>query len=202
MELLQRLHQALDDHGARPSDSSSIISSSGRQHERPRRRQLLLLTAGQRPGELRLALGDPREVLHDALGLALVLVLGLVEVAAHPQVLADGERREQAPAPGDVSDAELHAVLGVHLRDVLALPEHLALRRVDEAGHGLEDRGLAGAVRPEQRDALALVHDEVDVVQHLHLAVVDVQTLRLEHRRRLASSLRLTIAGRSSPHRA
>ena len=47
--------------------------------------------------------------------------------------------------------------------------------RADQAGDGLQQRRLAGAVRADQRDDLALRDVEGDVVQHLDLAVAGAQ---------------------------
>ena len=41
-----------------------------------------------------------------------------------------------------------------------------ACLRANEPGHGPEERGLAGAVRPEQHDRLATAHVEIDAAQN------------------------------------
>ena len=40
----------------------------------------------------------------------------------------------------------------------------------DEPGHGVHERGLAGAVRPDQAHELTIPHLEVDIGERLHPA--------------------------------
>jgi hypothetical protein len=49
--------------------------------------------------------------------------------------------------------------------DVVAIGEHRALTRVDDAADDADQRGLAGAIGAEQREDLAAADVEVDVVQ-------------------------------------
>ena len=51
----------------------------------------------------------------------------------------------------------------LHLRDVLAVEEDRALRRVQQPGDRPHRRRLAGAVRADQGDDLALLDGERDV---------------------------------------
>ena len=79
---------------------------------------------------------------------------------------------------------EHHADFAAHVVDVLevvgernAIDDDVALlmflQPVDAADHG----GFAGARRPADDDALALLHIEVDVAQHMELAVPLVDAL-------------------------
>ena len=56
--------------------------------------------------------------------------------------------------------------LSVELRDVDARDEDRARRRLVDAGDEVEQRRLAGARRPHQRDEVALRDVEIDVDQH------------------------------------
>ena len=64
---------------------------------------------------------------------------------------------------------------------VVALPgdvaQHagLAAGGIDDAGEQLERRGLAGAVRAEEGDELALLDVEIDAADGLDLAVLAVE---------------------------
>ena len=50
---------------------------------------------------------------------------------------------------------------------------HRAARRRDDAGDRLDEAGLAGAVRADDRRELAARHVEVDVVQHVGAAAAE-----------------------------
>src|SRR5262245_49278478 len=49
------------------------------------------------------------------------------------------------------------------LNDVVATYCHLTVGRIDDPTHNADQRGLAGAVRPEQRENLAAADLQVDV---------------------------------------
>ena len=59
---------------------------------------------------------------------------------------------------------------------VTAVEDDRSAGRLDETGDRAEQRRLSGAVRPEERDDLALVDLEVDAEQHLNAVVVHVDT--------------------------
>ena len=70
------------------------------------------------------------------------------------------------------------------LRHVLAVQQHPAGARPDDAQDGLQRRRLAGRVPAQQADQLALVHVQRDPLQDPHLAVVRgdlVQAQQLTH---------------------
>ena len=60
------------------------------------------------------------------------------------------------------------------VRDVAAVEDDRAAVGLDDAADRLQQRALAGAVRAEQRDDLALLDVEVDVEQHLPVVVAGV----------------------------
>ena len=74
------------------------------------------------------------------------------ERAGQPDVLAAREVLVEAGAEGEQAR---------HLPDDL----DLALVRLDDPGQDLEERALAGAVRPDDREALAVDDAEGDVTQ-------------------------------------
>ena len=52
---------------------------------------------------------------------------------------------------GHLHDAPVDSVLGAQMAEVLSLEEYLPVPRVQEAGDGLEEGGLAGTVDADQR---------------------------------------------------
>ena len=80
-------------------------------------------------------------------------------------VAFDGAPLEQAAL------LEGHAVVLVEagLMRRLAVDDQLAGRRLDQVGDQAQQRRLAAARRPDQRDELATVHGEVDVDQRVDL---------------------------------
>ena len=106
--------------------------------------------------------------------------------------------------PGSCTMPMPRARLRRDVGDVAAVEAHDAAFGDLEAADDAQDRRLAGAVRAEQRDALALVDLEVDVEQHLHRAVGEVDVRDLEHRgaRALFGALALLRpAPRAAPRR-
>src|SRR5438270_1267718 len=76
------------------------------------------------------------------------------------------------------------------VRDLLALVEHVALARLEEARDDREQRGLAGPVGSDQRDDLAFVRRQRGAVEREQPAetardIIDAQDLA--HARRLNS---------------
>jgi len=63
-----------------------------------------------------------------------------------------------------------------------------ALRRLDEPGDRTQRRGLAGAIRADQRDDLALLDGERHALERMDPTVVDVEIGDLEERHQLAAS--------------
>ena len=141
--------------------------------ERARDRHALLLAAGQLAGIFVGLLGDLHalEIMHrDLLGL-------LLRHLAHPDrrqraVFQHGEMRKQ------IEMLEHHADFAAHFVDLLEVVGQLdavdddaallmLLQPVDAADHGR----FAGAGRPADHDALAAHHLEIDVAQHVEIAV-------------------------------
>ena len=83
--------------------------------------------------------------------------------AGHAQVVARRQAHEHRLLLGDEHEAVAGAREERRLGDV-AVEQHLAPERRQLAGQGEQRRGLAGAVRPEQRDHLAWTDLDVDVV--------------------------------------
>ena len=167
--------------GASPSDSSSIISTFGRHHERHGQGEHLLLAAREVSG---LLMGALARMGNRSITLAWRLGHRAVVLADHPraepEVLVDGERREDA-AP---ARHEGEAPAGDRLRLVAGdRPRRRAARRRADLTSPLtpfSSVDLPGPVGPEQRDDLALVDLEVDPEEDLHRPVGDLDLLARE----------------------
>ena len=172
--------------GARPSDSSSIIRTRGRHHQGHGQGQHLLLAAGEVAGLLVGPVIEDREELdHPLLGLVDGPVVLADHPGAEPQVLVDGQGREDAPATGHQGQAHLGDGLGRFARDGPAAELDRAAADPDQARGPLEQGRLAGPVGAEQGHDLALVHVEVDAEEDLHRAVGDLDLLAGQDHRRV-----------------
>src|SRR5262249_59735893 len=121
-------------------------------HYRAAEREHLLLPAGERARLLALALLEPREVLEHVLGV--LFHAATSRVGAEAEVLPDGKLVERPPPFGHVRDAGACGSVGP-ARKLRAVEED-----VPGPAHGARDgtqrRRLAGAVRAEDGDELAL----------------------------------------------
>jgi hypothetical protein len=137
-------------------------------HQRAGQRHALALAAGQLT---RIALGQrlevhQRERLVDA-RLALA-ALDLAHLEAEADVLGHRHVRKQRVALEHDAQAAPARLL---LRDVLAVEADRSGGRRDEARDHLQHRRLAAAGRPEQRDVLAALDGEVEVLHGDHAVV-------------------------------
>ena len=98
--------------GARPTDGSSTSRIFGASISARAERQHLLLAAAHRAGELRAALGEPREGLEAELEIGLDLRARLRAERAEQQILLDGQTRKQPAAFRHQRDAEIDDLLG------------------------------------------------------------------------------------------
>ena len=101
--------------------------------------------------------------------LALLLV-GLDHLQHRADVLLDVEAAEDRGFLRQVADAEPRALVHRQRGDVVAVELDAAGVGFDQPGDHVEDRGLAGAVRPEQADRLAAAHVEAGALHHLSRA--------------------------------
>jgi hypothetical protein len=100
--------------------------------------------------------------------------------------LADRHAREDAPSLRRLRDAEPGDLVGGHLCDVRAIENDSAFARARAAEDGHHQRGLARAVRADQRDDFARVDIEIDALQRHDVAVEGLDPAqgqeRLRHR--------------------
>ena len=92
-------------------------------------------------------------------------------------------------------EAERADVMRLQADDLLAEGEHRAGIGAVEAGDEMKARGLAGAVRPDQRQRLVLLHGEADVLHGAQAAEALAESLDDQ---RVAHGAVLGLAGRRS----
>src|SRR5262249_49761108 len=79
---------------------------------------------------------------------------------AELEIFHHREAAEEPPSFGDEDETELHPVRRIETSERLPVEADLPRPWRDEAGDGLEERGLARAVRPDERHDLARPHLE------------------------------------------
>src|SRR5262249_15595199 len=107
---------------------------------------------------------------------------GVDAVRPHLQVLADRHRRPELPRLRNEDEAVLHQAKRPLGRDVAPVVDDATALRMEETGHGLQDRRLAGALGADQGDDLALRDFERDVPDGLHVVVENVDRFDGEER--------------------
>src|SRR5882724_4879588 len=111
----------------------------------------------------------------------------LVGVPAEQEILQHGGVLEQLDVLERPRDAAPGDLVRRHPRDVLAAEDEPAAGGVVDAGHEIEDRRLAGAIRPDDREHLARLDLEAYAGQRGDAPEVDGEVVRLEQRHRSRS---------------
>src|SRR2546425_1395564 len=111
---------------------------------------------------------DEAQALPHPIGAIPVVVVARLVGDAEADVLVHAHGVEQRPGLEHVSDvgAQLRQLLALEQRHVQPVHDHVARVGLDEADDVLEQHALAHAGGAEQRHRLAVVHPEVDAVQH------------------------------------
>src|SRR2546428_13123761 len=104
-------------------------------------------------------------------------------MATDEQILEHGELDEDVAPLRHVPDTGRDDPVRGLTRDVAPLVEHAALRGPHQSRNRSQRRGLATAVRPEERDDLAAAHRERDALHRAALAVGHREVLDRERRR-------------------
>ncbi len=141
-------------------------------------REHLLLAARKLRAAVVAPLGEAREGLIDALdrpGPA-------PQAGGHAQMLVDGQRTPQPPPLRDIADAEPRDPRRGGVGDVLARQTHGPARRRHEAHDRLAQRRLAHAVAADDRQH-ARSQGQIDALQGVGAAIVDIEAAHFEHRR-------------------
>ena len=186
LELAHDGEQLLDDDWREPERQLVDHQHVGLGEERHREREHLLLAARQVRGGSFMPAPQHREELEHLLGRGLRVRAGRAGAATRATcrfsaTVSDGN----TPWPPGTWMTPF-AAISCGGMPVMSLPSKMMLPRSgrDEARDRAQQRRLAGAVRAEQRDDLALADLEVDAEQHLHLAVRDVDRPQAEEVRR------------------
>ena len=143
--------------GARPRDSSSMMSSFGLAMKAMPSASICCSPPERLPAIWSMRSREAREQLAAPPRLLRVEVLRVVPVepAGGTKVLGHGERGEHRLAAWHLHDAHRGGLPGVGVGDVATFEEDGAAHRVGGAADRAQQRRLAGAVRAEQRDDLA-----------------------------------------------
>src|ERR671925_118095 len=145
-------------------------------------RELLLLAAGERGRRQPQALAQDGEELEQPLAAAVVPAVASGRGRADAQVLGHREPGEDPPPLGREADALTNDLLGRQVADLAPVELDRPAARAVEADDRHEGRRLARAIRPEERDDLALADAQVDVTNSDHRPVARRQSAhRQEH---------------------
>ncbi|MGY4172898.1 hypothetical protein ACVIM8_006971 [Bradyrhizobium sp. USDA 4529] len=164
-----------DDHGRKAFGRLVHDQEMRIGQQRTRDREHLLLAAGQLVAAVGLALGEAREGVVDSLdgpGAA-------PQAAGKRKVLVDGQRPPQAAALRHITDAEPGDPCRIEPRDLFAANPDRTAAGTHEAHDRLAQRGLAHAVAADYREHAGLER-EIDALQRMRMAVIDVEALHLE----------------------
>src|SRR6266498_2909160 len=193
-------HEDLEDlageEGGEPERRLVEEDEPGSRHERPPDGEHLLLAAGEVPRELAAVPAQRREVVEDEGVVALQAGAVAAGVAAHHDVLVDGEVLEDAASLHHLEDAAADDLLGREPVDACSVEldgavGDLALLGVEEIRDRLQGRRLPGAVRSEERDDLAAGDLERESLQHQdHVVVDDLDVLQARYGQPLAPPAR------------
>src|SRR4029077_3968477 len=124
-------------------------------------------------------LAENREALQGPLHLRLG---DIVVPGAEPQVLRDCQGLEDLAGLGRPRPSPPRYLLRRQPGQDAALEHRLARAWNHQAADRVQQRALAGAVRPDHADDLAAADTEVDAVEHLDAAVGDLDLAQLKHR--------------------
>ena len=149
--------------------SARGVGSMKLRGERPPDRQHLLFAARELVAEVALAFQQPRKQLPDARHIPSARPLNGCEI------FFDGQRLEDVPFLGNPTDAGVRALIGPQPRDIAPGKMNRAGETPRDARDGVHQRRLAGAIAAKQRQRLAFLDDDRDMVEHTGLAVAGHQ---------------------------
>ncbi len=173
-------HQLLDFHDRLGIDARErlveqhVIRPRG---ERPRDLDTAALAAGERD-RWGLAPRGNFEFVEQRIELGLAPApIGLHDFQHSANVVLHVEAAKDRCLLGQVADAEPCALIHWEVGDIIAIELDRAALRLDQAGNGIERRGLAGAIRPQQTDRFPATHVEGDPIDHLASAITLLQAM-------------------------
>src|SRR5882672_10458595 len=149
-------------------------------HQRAPDREHLLLAARELSGRLVQPFPEPRKISVDEFQIVSDGVAVLARIGAHHQVLAHAQERKHLAPLGHVAKTEPHDLVGFHALDRLAEKFDRALLRIENAGNGLQHRGLAGAIGAQQRYDFSVRDLDTDAPDRHDRAVVTLDIAELQ----------------------
>ena len=133
--------------------------------ERAGKLQALAIEQRQRAGAAVGLVGEAAALEQSgAAGVDLALAPAAAEGRGDHEILEHRHAAERLRHLERARQPHAAAVLGFHAGDVVAFEHHAAAVGRDRAGDDAEQRGLAGAVRPDDAERLAAQEREVDIV--------------------------------------
>jgi len=150
-------------------------------HQRAADGKHLLLAAGHAAGHAVTAFFQDREKLEDLVPERLEGLAATADMRGH-QIFLDGQPLEDLPALGAVGKAHAHHLFRPRARDRLAVELDGSRGGLGHAGNGVQQCGLAGAVRPEDDDDLAFIDLEIDAFKNADASVSRAEPGDLEQR--------------------
>src|SRR6185436_815770 len=133
-------------------------------------REPLLPAARERAGESIAIRADVRELDRPLLALLAIRAFQSIDRAEEVEVLLDGEIAIERERLRDVADPLPHEL--PFTLDVESVDRRVAFGRREQAAEDADQRRLAGSVRAEESEDLALRHFERDVVERAERAEV------------------------------
>ncbi len=106
--------------------------------------------------------------------------LARLMLAVEHQVLDHGELRQPAGDLERARKADIREPVGAPAGDVRPVERDGAVVRLERAGDRIEQRGLAGAVRPDQSGDAAFLDGKVRAVERRHAAEAPPQAFDFE----------------------
>ncbi len=189
--------------GARPSDNSSISRMRGLAMKLIASASICCWPPDRSACGVVETLAEDGEHLHHLGGGRRHAVgVAVTGPAGQLQVLADGQRAEDALTTGHLGDPERGDLVRWCMRDLTTVEHDRPAIGLDDAADRLQERRLAGAVRAEQRHDLALDEFHVDAVQHAPAGVPGLDTAEQEQRALALAALveQFGAGGGRAPH--
>ena len=183
MQLRDGLEDQVNQHGRQAHGRLVEQEDVWTGHQRAPHGQHLLLAAGKRAGQLRAPLAQAGKEREDALQVLCDGGLVVAREGAHFEVFHDGQHGKHVPAFGHQHDAFFDDAVRREGTQVFAAQAHGAVARLEQAADRLQGRALAGAVRADERDDLALVDVERHALERVNVAVVGVDVGNVKHGR-------------------
>ena len=140
-------------------------------HQCPAHGQHLLLTAGQRTGQLPMALLQTGEQIVHPSDVFLDSLLILTQVSAGFQILQHRQVGKYTAAFGSMGNALFQHLVDGQAQQFLIVVGNRAAVCLHQAGNGTQHGGLACAVGADQGDDLSLRHFQINAAQGLDAAV-------------------------------